>query len=415
MSAEQHEVTAPVAAAAGTELSLPERAVAAMKLQVTAVQLTELAAKTADIKSITNADGRKQAHAAAMVLADQRIAIDKAGKAAREDANKFAKQVIVEKDRLIALIEPEEKRLLRLRDEWDAKIEADRKAKAEAERRRVDAIRADIENDLRAPATAMIGRSAADIEICIRDVVAIEITAERFAEFSDTAASVKEFTLGKLRDIHARQLAQEAEHERLRLERAELERQRLANEEAARNERERIAAEEAEAKRQREAEAAAAAVERQRKLDEEMAKLRAQREENERAAKVERERLAEERRQQEAAAAERQRAEQQRLEAERASAAEERERLAEQQRKLESDRAELERQQQQIAATQQTQPAAPVHGPAESAEVETVAAPVAAKEFVPSRIDLVALVANEYGRSQQVAEQWLVAVFGAAA
>jgi hypothetical protein len=267
MSAKQDEVTAAVAASPSTELSLPERAIAAMKLQITAQQLTDLASKTADIISITNADGRKQAHAAAMALADKRIEIDKAGKAARDDANKFSKQVIVEKDRLIALIEPEEKRLLRLRDDWDAKIEAERLAKIEAEQKRIAAIRARIE-EIKALPLNCANRPASQIEQAIVGLVALSIDAS-FQELQTAAEEARQYILTKLRQMFADRQAHEAEQERLRLEREELARQRAEQEEASRKERERIAAEQA-----------AAAAQRKAELDAEIARQREQRELN---------------------------------------------------------------------------------------------------------------------------------------
>ena len=301
--------------------------------------------------------------------------------------------------------------------------EDERKAKAAAEAARVAAIHERIAelrgNQLLTPdcGSKLIAEHIDDLQRIAVD--------DSFAELRQLAETTKSGALERLGKLLAAAQAHEAEKQRLAAERAELERQRLANEEAARRERERIAAEEAEAKRQREAEAVAAAAERQRKLDEEMAKLRAQREENERAAKAERERLAEERRHQEAAAAERQRIEQQRIDAERAAAQAEHARIAaenarqaeelrRQQEALEAQRAELERQQAQLAAPVAEVPDATIPDP-EPVLTTEAAAPVAAQEFVPSRIELVAVIAAEYGTSQARAEQWLVAAFGGAA
>lgn len=309
----------------------------------------------------------------------------------------------------------------------ESRKEAERKAKAEAERARVAAIQDDIENDLRCVPAKMIGRSAADMERALIDVIAITITTERFQEFSPIADQVKSLSIDRLRSMLEQQRAQEAEQERLRIEREQLEQQRLANEAAAKAERERIAAEQAEAQRKAQAEAVAAAAERKRLLDIEMARLRAEREENERAAKVERERLAQERFQQEAAAAERQRTDQaaqleqqRRLDDERAAAQAEHARIAadnarqaeelrRQQQAIEQQRAELERQQQQIAAAQAPQPPAPVESPQApiAAAHEPVAAPEAAKEWQPSAADLIGVIAADYGVTHDTAGRWL--------
>lgn len=298
----------------------------------------------------------------------------------------------------------------------ESRKEEDRKRKAEAERARVAAIQEDIEHDLRCVPAAMVGRPAAEIDVTIRDVVAIEITAERFAEFAQIASSVKESTLAKLREMHAKQLAHEAEQERLRLEREELARQRAAQEEANRKERERIAAEEAEARRGREAAEAAAAAERKRKLDEDLAKLRAERDEQERAAKAERER---QRAEQERIDRERQaaQAEQRRIAEENARQAEELQRqqaeLERQRQEQEAARVELERQQRE-AAEQLTMPA-----PLTNADIERIVdqhpdASIEARDFQPSADDLIALVACNYGVGPDMAAKWLRDAFAPA-
>ena len=122
------------------ELAPIERARAALKACATETALTELAAKSRDITAITNADGYQQVHGARMALKAMRVTIEKTGKAAREDATAFSKAVIAEEKRLIAIIEPEETRLSDLQCSWDAAREAERRAKAEAERERVQAI-----------------------------------------------------------------------------------------------------------------------------------------------------------------------------------------------------------------------------------------------------------------------------------
>ena len=50
-------------------------------------------------------------------LRNARTSIEKAGKAARDDANKYAKAVIAYENKLIAIIEPEEKRLKQIEEE----------------------------------------------------------------------------------------------------------------------------------------------------------------------------------------------------------------------------------------------------------------------------------------------------------
>ena len=93
------------------ELTVQERAIAALGLAKTKEQLTELAKSTADLVRITNDDSYKQIHAARMVLKNQRLEITQMGRDAREDAKSFSKAVIAEESLLIELIQPEEDRL----------------------------------------------------------------------------------------------------------------------------------------------------------------------------------------------------------------------------------------------------------------------------------------------------------------
>lgn len=183
--------------------------------------------------------GMKAACEARAAIRAPRYEVEKVRKAVKAPLLKLGKDVDARAAQITAdLLAIEEPVHLQISTE-EARKETERKARLEAEQRRVAAINADIEQDLRCVPTAMVGRPAADIDRTIRDVVAIEITAERFGEFAQLAAAVKESTLSKLREMHARQVTHEAEQERLRLEREELARQRAAQEEANRLERER--------------------------------------------------------------------------------------------------------------------------------------------------------------------------------
>lgn len=117
-----------------TALTVVERAALALGTTKLEGDLRTLATKHADIKVIKDKAGREQCHSAMMDLQNTRTAITKTGKTARDDANAFAKAVISEEGRLIAIIEPEEKRLRSLRDGWDDA----REAEAAAARERAD-------------------------------------------------------------------------------------------------------------------------------------------------------------------------------------------------------------------------------------------------------------------------------------
>lgn len=309
-----------------TELTVVERAAVALGTTEREKELRELVARSTDIVEVKNAAGRDQCHGAAMALRTARTTIRKVGKDARDDATKFSKAVIAEEERLVALIEPEETRLLSLRDAWDEAREAEKRAKAEAEQRRVAAIREHID-DIRAIAARMVGCAAFVISVEIEDLEAIEITVDRFAELTGEAEAVRGATLDKLRELHAAALKSEAEAERLAKERAELERQRAELE----AQRQREAAQRAEQERKdAEARAAREAEERTKREKEEAARRAQQaREDAERRAAIE--------------------DEEKRLAAERAEMA---------RRQAELDRAEAERREQEAKALREMAEAA---------------------------------------------------------
>lgn len=304
-----------------TELTVVERAAVALGTSERETELRALVAKSNDIVEIKNAAGRDQCHAAAMLLRTARTSIRKVGKDARDDATKFSKAVIAEEDRLVALIEPEETRLLGMRDAWDEAREAEKRAKLEAEQRRVAAIREHID-DIRAIAVRAAGLTAARIQGEIGDLEALGITLDRFAELTGEAEAVRGVTLDKLRELHAAAVAQEAETARLAAEREAIERERAElaaqreREEAERAERERVEAV-ARAEQERKDRERREAEEAQRRAQQE-------REDAARRAEIEAEqaRLAEQRAEQERRQAELDRAEREQREREEAAARE---------------------------------------------------------------------------------------------
>lgn len=355
-----------------TALTLPQRAAVALGSAEHEANLKKLAKKHADIVEIKNAAGREQAHSAMMVLANARVSITKAGKAARDDANAFSKAVIAEEKRLIEIIEPEEARLRGLRDEWDAEREREKQAKAEAEKNRIAAHQERIVEIRGAVAAASTCPSALVLEH-IGDVERMVIDAS-FEEFQGQAQLAKDETLDKLREIHAAAVAREEEAARLVAEREELERlrkeaaEREAVAAAARAEEERKAraereaeekrlaeqraAQEAELRAQREAhekQMAAERAEADRVAREHEAKMRAEREE---AARIDRERWA---------------AEQEELRKQREAQAAEAKRLAD-------ERAELERQQREAEEKRRREDAArQAHADAADAQIRGAA------------------------------------------
>ncbi|MFZ3286610.1 MAG: hypothetical protein WA191_07140 [Telluria sp.] len=291
-----------------TALTLPQRAAVALGESANATKLRELVTKSAGIVTVTNPDGRDEAHRAGMVLVKTRTNIEKTGKAAREDATAFSKAVIAMEKDLIAIIEPEELRVLKLRDAFDEQAAAEKAAKIAAERERMDAIQARIAAVRNLPTTA-IGKSAAEISQMIYELAgtisADDAHAATFEEFAADYKTARTDALELLAQAEAKQLGIEAaareaeqariaEAARMESERAELARQRAEAVETARIakiEAERVANEQA-IERQRLAALAAAqelaAAQLRAKAE---ANLKADREAQELAMRLERERV----------------------------------------------------------------------------------------------------------------------------
>jgi hypothetical protein len=300
-----------------------------------------------------------------MELKNARIAIEKAGKDAREDANAFQKAVIDEVKRLTAITTTEEGRLQVLRDEFDSEREREKQAKAAAEKERVDAIRKRI-TDMQSIPSLLVGKSSETISAAIGSLEVVQITLESFMECAGEGEMVKVATLAKLGEMLAAQQELEAEAARISAEREAIERQRAelaeqerkadearaAQEAADRVERERIAAEQQAAQEKAAAELRAQQEAHERLVAEQRAEIAKQ----QAAIDAERQRQADEaarveREKQAAIAAEAARVaaeEQRKREAEEAAARAEAERIAEEKRAVVQE--QIRREQEQFAA-----------------------------------------------------------------
>ncbi|MEX3972222.1 hypothetical protein [Paraburkholderia caribensis] len=333
-----------------TELTVVERAALALGTSEREAKLAELVKQSATIVEIKNNAARDQAHGAAMVLRTTRVEIEKAGKAAREDATAFSKAVIAEEKRLLAITQPEETRLLELRDAWDERIAAEKRAKVEAEARRIATIRDRIDG-IRSWVPTMASQSSTALDDAIKTMVAMPIDVEHFAEMTGDAEMARGETLEKLRAMQAAAVDRETEARRVAEEAARLAAERSAFEEEQR----RAAAARAEQERKdAEARAAREVEERKQREAEEAARREQQaREDAERRAKLEAEeqRLAAERAEMARRQAELDRAEQEAREREEAALRE----AAELSARAEADRKERERA-ENLAARNAPQP-----------------------------------------------------------
>lgn len=286
-----------------TALTLPQRAAVALNSSSIEVELHAMVTQSADLVEILNPAAREQIHRAAMNLKGMRVNIEKTGKEARDDATKFSKAVIQEEARLVAIIAPEEKRLLVVRDEWDARIEAEKEAKRVAEQERVDAIRQRIA-DFGKLVTTAAGKNSDVIKSLLLMARNMQITDAEYAEFIPKANTAKDEAIAALEVAYKAAYDAEQAAEAARIQREEEDRQRAAQ--AAENARVKAeleaqaAAQAAEAKRIADEQAAA-----QKRLDEAAAAQRAEieRQQREAQAKIAEAAAAEEVRQKAAAAA----------------------------------------------------------------------------------------------------------------
>lgn len=240
-----------------------ERAAIALGSSNTEKNLREMVVNSASILTITNKAGRDECHGAYMPLKNIRCAITNLAEEVTEDAKKFTKSVKTEAERLIAITAAEEKRLLALRDDWDAKLAAEKAERERKEAERVAAIKARIAA-IRAIPAGMAGEHSSEIVAELAAFRAFEVD-ETFAEFKGEAECAVTDTIRELGALMDKALAAEAEAARIEADRAELarlqaemvEQKRQAAAEEA--ERQRVAAD---IKRQMEEQQAAIAAER---------------------------------------------------------------------------------------------------------------------------------------------------------
>lgn len=204
-----------------TALTVVERASLAIRSSEYEPKLRELAARSAAITAITNADGYKECHSARMALKRERIALECDGKTARDDATAFAKAVIAEEKRLVGIIAPEESRLQAIQDAHDAKAAAEKARKEQAERERITTIRARIEA-IKARATVAYKLNAAEVQTLIAAINDEAFERAGFSEFADEAQAARDAALEYLSEVYVTKAAQEAEAKRIADERAEL-------------------------------------------------------------------------------------------------------------------------------------------------------------------------------------------------
>lgn len=214
------------------ELTPMQRAEQALAFQTTRDQLKVLAAKSTSLVKVDTPDNLAAAKAAKATLVSTRTRIEKTGKAARDDANKFGKAVIAKERELIGLISPEEQRLGTLIDAEQRRIDEAEQAAREAEQRRAEQIRQTFERVRSLPALAA-NLDVAGIEQLIAEAEKLRDDPSHLPEDLQAAAryegNVAAAACKAARDRRVQADADAAELEQLRRERAEREERAQAN------------------------------------------------------------------------------------------------------------------------------------------------------------------------------------------
>ena len=164
------------------------RAQVALSSSQTEIDLRALAIKNVTITQVVDKVGREQCHSAAMEIKRARVAIEKTGKDARDDATKFSKAVIAEEKRLIAIVEAEETRLISLRDDWDQVQERIKREEEARERARITAIHERIAEIRNFSTLAAQCRTSFRIQELLDKLMGMELIS--FEEFEDEATAV---------------------------------------------------------------------------------------------------------------------------------------------------------------------------------------------------------------------------------
>lgn len=210
-----------------TTLAPADRAMIVLSSSTTEAQLRGMVQDAASITDVIDPDGREQAHRMGMKLRTARTTIEKAGKAARDDANAFAKAVIDEQKRLIGITEGEERRIMELRDAYDAKIEAEKEAIRKAEADRVRAIQDKIAQIMEMP-RQMVSATADEIAIEREALAQFTPSEDEFQEFVKSCGDARSFAMAELEKLHAGAVARETAAAALAEERARLDAERAA-------------------------------------------------------------------------------------------------------------------------------------------------------------------------------------------
>lgn len=220
----------------------------AIALQI--AEYSPLAAGLADLRhrfagvvfDLSTTKGDKEARQARQELVKLRGTLEAKRKELKAPALERSRLIDDEAKRIAAEILALEQPIDEAIKAAETRKEAERLARAQAEQARLD----NVQKRIRAFGSFAIramGEPSATIADLIRELVALEPTQPVFEEFLPTAQQAHADALAGLRVLHDKTVAQEVESQRLADERAELDRQRAADEAERKAEQDRIALE----------------------------------------------------------------------------------------------------------------------------------------------------------------------------
>lgn len=245
------------------EVEQPSKSATALTVVASAIaEFDRVAAGIAALKEkyagvvydVTTTVGMAEAKAARLAVRQPRYDIERIRKSAKAPILSLGKELDGEAARITAEIEAIESPIDEQIKNEEARKEAERQTKIDAERNRLTALQSRLAG-IRNIADGASLKTADEVAYLITTLEGTAID-ESFAEFLAEAKTAHAVALDSLRTIHDSRIAFEQEQERLRAERIELERQRTEQAERDRVERERIAEEEAQAKIKRDEEVA---------------------------------------------------------------------------------------------------------------------------------------------------------------
>lgn len=183
--------------------------------------LADLAGRFKDVVyDVTTTAGMQSARVARAELRGYRVDLEKTRVEIKAPALERCRLIDAEAKRITAVLSD-------LEDPIDAQIKSEEKRKEReamervmAEQRRVNDIRAQIDHIKRWPASC-VGMKAAQVAEVLAALTA-RVIGEDFAEFQGEAREALQVSIAQVEAMHAGAVAQEAEAERIKAERAEL-------------------------------------------------------------------------------------------------------------------------------------------------------------------------------------------------